>query len=124
MYDEINRHRSIKENISALIDSSDGQEDMTLEETTESNPFVKHFKVIERRVVHSIGEDEDTEIKNAFYNPVAWKQFMSNWVPKIPMWTALALGDLGRHGTSEVYEEKIGVLLKFMRRKSGHIKNY
>ena len=31
---------------------------------------------------------------------------MLNWVPKIAMWTALALGDLGRHGTSQHYTEK------------------
>ena len=96
MYDSI-CHRSIEEKFSfgILIDSSDGEEDNTVKETTEANPFVQHFEDIETRVLKTIVEDDDAEIKNAFYNPVAWKQFMSNWVPKIPMWTALALGDLG-----------------------------
>ena len=31
---------------------------------------------------------------------------MLNWIPKIAMWTALALGDIGRHGVSQQYTEK------------------
>ena len=31
---------------------------------------------------------------------------MSNWIPKIAMCTALALGDLARHGTSQEYTVK------------------
>ena len=41
---------------------------------------------------------------------------MSNWIPKIPMWTALALGDLGRHGTSQGYTEKINAYNNLLKK--------
>ena len=100
LYEEI-RQRGIAENYETLNESSDDDEDVTSEEITKSdNPFVKHFTLIKARVVKHLVKDEDEEITNLFYNPDAWKKFMSNWIPKIALWTALALGDLGRHGTS------------------------
>ena len=72
----------------------------TAEERKENvNSFVGHFEAIEAQTKKEIEkvEKENTVIKliSRFYNPEGWKKFMSKWVPKFPMWTALLLGDVG-----------------------------
>ena len=102
LYAEISR-RGIEQTYEKVNESSD-LDDVGIANSDEinqiDNPFVDHFARIERRVLNDLAKNEVEQITNDFYNPGAWKKFMCNWVPKIPFWTALALGDLGRHGTS------------------------
>ena len=47
----------------------------------------------------------DINDNNALYSPVFAEYLLNNWCGLLPLWTSLHLGDQGRHGDTEVYEQ-------------------
>ena len=91
---------------------SEVDEDLTREELNKEektlqlspiSPFKKYFDnlyvILKNKVTN-----ENTVNENSFYSDNSVERLLKQLLPTIPLWNGFLLGDLQRHGTSNVYK--------------------
>ncbi|XP_063075866.1 uncharacterized protein LOC134465901 [Engraulis encrasicolus] len=81
------------------------EEDFVLSEIKSDSgpsPFSEHFG----KMLTTLRSQLETKgPQNVYYSPNFIGKIVANLLPQAPLWTALLLGDLGRHGNGPLYEK-------------------